>query len=135
MDAQCARGRHRGAGGKNPDQLRLPYFLWTRQALCDLVECRYGIVIGVKTAGRYLRAWGLTPQKPIRRAFEQSSEAHRRWLEEDYPKLHARAKEAGGEIYWGDEMGVRSDHQAGTSWAPKGRTPVVPATGKRFSAR
>ena len=120
--------------GKNPDQLRLPYFLWTRQALCDLIMRQYGIVVSVKTAGRYLRSWGLTPQKPIRRAFEQNLHAHKRWLEVDYPCLKARAVAEGGLIYWGDEMGVRSDHQAGTSWAPSGRTPVIEATGKRFSA-
>lgn len=120
--------------GKNPDQLRLPYFLWTRDAVCELVWMKYKIRITAKTMGRYLRSWGLTPQKPIRRAFEQNSEAHKRWLEVDYPQIKARAAIEGGEIYWGDEMGVRSDHQAGTSWAPKGRTPVVNATGKRFSA-
>jgi transposase len=117
---------------KMPDQLKLPFYLWTREAVVALVERRFGVRISVWTAGRYLKRWGFTPQRPIRRAYERSEEAVRRWLEEDYPAIRRRAKAEGAEIYWGDEMGLRSDHVAGRSWALKGNTPVVDATGKRF---
>ena len=115
-----------------PDQLKLPFALWTRQAVCDLLEQRWGLGISVWTAGRYLAAWGLTPQKPLRRAYEQDPVAVRRWLQEEYPAILAQAKAEEGLIHWGDEMGLRSDHQTGTSYGIKGQTPVIPGTGKRF---
>jgi transposase len=117
---------------KMPDQLKLPFYLWTREAVVALVERRFGVEISVWTAGRYLKRWGFTPQKPMRRAYEQSEGAVRRWLGEEYPAIRARAKAEDAEIYWGDEMGLRSDHVVGRSYGLKGRTPVVDATGKRF---
>jgi transposase len=117
---------------KPPDQLRLPFFLWTREAVGRLIEKRYGARLSVWTVGRYLKEWGFTPQKPIRRAFEADPEAVRRWLEEDYPLIRAQAKRDKAGIYWGDEMGLRSDHATGTSWGLKGQTPVIRGTGQRF---
>jgi len=117
---------------RRPEQLKLPFYLWTRGAVALLIERRFGIRLSVWTVGRYLVRWGFTPQKPLRRAFEQNPESVRRWLEEEYPAVRKRAKREGAELHWGDEMGLRSDHQAGRSWGLKGRTPVVPGTGQRF---
>lgn len=117
---------------KNPDQLRLPGFLWTRALVCDLIETRFDIRIAEKTAGAYLRRWGFSPQKPVKRAYEQSEPAVRRWLDERYPEIEKQARREGAEILWGDEMGLRSDHTSGTTWSPVGTTPVVKGTGKRF---
>jgi transposase len=119
---------------KNPDQLRLPFFLWTREAVRELIERRFGIRLSLVAVGSYLRRWGFTPQKPIRRAFEQDPERVRRWLDEEYPAIAKAARQQGAQILWGDEMGLRSDHAAGRSFALRGRTPVVPGTGRRFSA-
>jgi transposase len=115
-----------------PDQLRLPFALWTRQAVIELAARRYGVRLSLSTMGRYLREWGLTPQKPLRRAYERDPAAVRRWLEERYPAIHAHAKRENAEIHWGDEMGLRSDDQAGRSYGRKGVTPVIPGTGQRF---
>jgi transposase len=115
-----------------PDQLRLPFALWTRQAVAALIQQRYGMALSVWTVGRYLRRWGFTPQKPVRRAYERDSEAVRQWLVKEYPAIRRCAKTQGAEIYWGDQMGLRSDHQSGTSYGRRGRTPVIPGTGKRF---
>lgn len=115
-----------------PDQLRLPFALWTRQAVQQLLLERFGIPVSVWTVGRYLQKWGFTPQKPLRRAYEQDPQAVRRWLEEEYPAIRTQAKAEKAQIHWGDEMGMRSDHQAGRSYGRKGRTPVVPGTGQRF---
>lgn len=120
--------------GKNPDQLKLPGFLWTRALVRDLIAQEFGVSLGEDTVGRYLRAWGFSPQKPMRRAYEQSDEAVRRWLEADYPKIVKQARKEGAEILWEDESGLRSDHTAGRSWAPVGQTPVTKGTGKRFKA-
>jgi transposase len=115
-----------------PDQLKLPFYLWTRAAVAKLIEERFEIVISEKTAGRYLKEWGFTPQKPARRAYQQDPEAVERWLKEEYPAIQADARREGAQIQWLDESGMRSDHTVGTSFSPRGKTPVVKVTGKRF---
>jgi len=117
---------------RTPDQLKLPYVLWTRQAVRELISQQFGVDVSVWTVGRWLRKWGFTPQKPLRRAYERNPEAVAAWLNEVYPRIKARAKREKAEIHWGDEMGLRSDHQTGTTYAPKGKTPVIPGTGQRF---
>ena len=115
-----------------PDQLKLPFALWTRDAVRELMEKRYGLSVSVWTVGRYLKRWGFTPQKPLRRAYEQNPKAVQHWLEHDYPAIRQQAHSERAHIHWGDEMGMRSDHQAGRSYGLKGQTPVVPGTGQRF---
>ena len=115
-----------------PDQLGLPGFLWTRDAVAELITRRYGLGLARTTVGGYLRGWGFSPQKPQRRALERNPAAVRRWLAETYPAICARARREGGMVLWLDEMGGRSDAAAGRSWAPVGQTPVSKGTGKRF---
>jgi transposase len=115
-----------------PDQLGLAGFLWTRDAVAELITRRYGLGLARTTVGGYLRGWGFSPQRPQRRALEQNPAAVRRWLAETYPALRARAKREGGVVLWLDEMGVGADAAAGRSWAPVGQTPVIKGTGKRF---
>jgi transposase len=115
-----------------PDQLRLPFALWSREAVVELIAKWTGRRVSLSTAGRCLRRWGFTPQKPMRRAYERDEPAVRAWLKTRYPALKARAERENARIYWGDEMGLRSDDQIGRSYAPRGKTPVVSATGKRF---
>jgi hypothetical protein len=88
--------------------------------------------LSVWTVGRYLRRWGFTPQKPVRRAFEQKPEEVRQWLEVEYPKIRQAAKREKAQIYWGDEMGLRSDHAVGRSYGRRGQTPIIAGTGRRF---
>lgn len=118
---------------KTPDQLKLPFALWTRRAVCDLVEERFGVRLPERTCGEYLKRWGFTPQRPARRNYEQNPEAVRRWIHEEYPALARKAKAEGAEIHWGDETGVRNDCQHGRSFAPAGQTPVVRTSSKRLS--
>jgi transposase len=99
-----------------PDQLGLPFALWTREAVGQLLAQRFGLHVSVWTVGRYLKQWGFTPQKPLRRAYEQDPKAVQRWLQQEYPAIRRKARKIGAEIHWGDEMGLRSDHQAGTSY-------------------
>lgn len=115
-----------------PDQLKLPFYLWTRAAVVSLIEREYGISVSLTTVGRYLAGWGMSPQKPVRRAYERSDAAIARWLRTEYPAIARDAKREKAVIYWGDEMGLRSDHVAGTSYAPMGQTPIIRATGQRF---
>jgi transposase len=118
---------------KLPDQLKLPFGLWTREAVQQLIERKYGIELSRWQVGRYLKSWGYSPQKPISKAFEQKPEIVKEWLEKEFPSIKKRAKKENAVIYFGDETGMRSDHQAGKSYAPKGKTPVIKRTGKRFS--
>ncbi len=115
-----------------PDQLKLPFALWTREAVQHLIERRWGKRLSVWTIGRYLKSWGFTPQKPLRRAYERNPSAVKQWLDENYPAIARRARQEKAVIHWGDEMGLRSDHQAGTSYGKQGRTPVIAGTGQRF---
>jgi transposase len=115
-----------------PDQLKLPFYLWTRAAVVSLIEREYGISVSLTTVGRYLAGWGMSPQKPVRRAYERNDAAIARWLRTEYPAIARDAKREKAVIYWGDEMGLRSDHVAGTSYAPMGQTPIIRATGQRF---
>jgi len=146
--ALCAKPRGRPRGGsltarqsqqvvqwitdRYPDQLKLPFYLWTREAVAMLIEQKFGVCISIWTVGRYLAAWGFTPQKPVRRAFEQNRELVERWLEKEYPGIHRRAKAERAVIFWGDEMGLRSDHATGRTFSRRGQTPVIPGTGQRF---
>jgi transposase len=118
---------------KRPEQLKLPFYLWTRDAVVELIERRFGVQVSRWTAGRYLKRWGFTPQKPMRRAFEQSDAAVRTWIEDEFPRIRREAKREGAAIYWADEMGLRSDHTVGRTFSPRGKTPVVRGTGQRFS--
>ena len=122
----------RAISDNTPDQLKLPFVLWTREAVATLIKERFGVRVSVWTVGRWLKAWGFTPQKPVRRAWEQNPQAVEHWLKVEYPRVRAQAKAEKAEIHWGDEMGLRSDHQAGTSYARKGQTPVIAGTGQRW---
>lgn len=117
---------------KCPEQLKLPFFLWTREAVRELIQRKCDVTVSINTAGNYLKQWGFTVQKPVRRAYEQNSAAVQRWLEEEYPAFQRRAKAEKALIYWGDEMGLRSDDQVGRSYGLRGQTPVIPGTGQRF---
>ncbi|OYV48144.1 MAG: IS630 family transposase [Burkholderiales bacterium 21-58-4] len=115
-----------------PDQLKLGFYLWTRAAVGALIERECEVVVSLTTVGRYLKAWGMSVQKPARRAYERNDAAIARWLRVEYPAIARQAKRDRATIYWGDEMGLRSDHVAGTSYALVGQTPIVRATGQRF---
>lgn len=115
-----------------PDQLKLPFVLWTREAVVELIRKHCGLKLSVWTIGRYLRRWGFSPQRPVRRAYEQNPEAVLNWLDGEYPAIERRAKVEKALIHWGDEMGLRSDDQIGRTWGIRGQTPQVPATGMRF---
>lgn len=114
-----------------PDQLKFSFALWTREAVRQLIRRRYGVDMPVRTVGEYLKRWGFTPQKPIKRAREQNSAAVSRWLETDYPKIAAMAKKEKAQVYWGDETGVQNEANRVSGYGPKGKTPVLRVTAKR----
>jgi transposase len=114
-----------------PDELHLPYALWSSQAVRELVEGHCDVQLAARSMRKYLQRWGFTPQRPLKKAYEQSPEAVEQWVHEEYPKIAKAAQEAGAEILWGDETGLRSDDVRGRGYAPKGQTPVVRANANR----
>ena len=119
---------------RHPEQLKLSFVLWTSDAVRQLIQRRFAVALSSRTVRRYLARWGFTPQKPKRVAYERNPEAGGRWIDDEYPRIRKRARRERARIYLGDEMGMRSDHQAGRSYAPRGRTPTTQGTGKRFGA-
>ncbi|GAC1335256.1 MAG: IS630 family transposase [Collimonas sp.] len=114
---------------KRPEQLKMDFALWTRGAVTELIERECGIAISVRGTGTYLKRWGFTPQKPIKRAYEQRPEAVQKWLNEEYPAIALRARAENGEIQWGDETALVNTDVRGRSYAPSGKTPVTLAVG------
>jgi transposase len=133
LTAEEARQIRRKIADKTPDQLKLPFALWTSRAVRELIERGFGKRLGLSTVQLYLKRWGMTPQKPLARARERSPAAIKAWLERDYPAIARRAKRERAVIYWGDETGISNQDQIGRSYAPRGQTPVVRRSAKRVS--
>lgn len=119
--------------GNDPRQLRFAFALWTREMVAELIEAEFTVSLSLSSVGRLLRSLGLSPQRPLFRAYQQNPEAVERWKSEEYPQIRAEAEEEGAEIFFCDEASVRSDFHSGTTWAPVGQTPVIKTTGARFS--
>jgi transposase len=123
---------HDAVTSKNPLQFKLPFALWTRAQIRTLIAEKFGIKLSPVSVGRLLAQFGLTCQKPLFRAYQQDRSLVERWLKKEYPKIRALAKREKADIFFEDESGVRSDFHSGTTWAPKGKIPVVRVTGQRF---
>lgn len=118
---------------KTPDQLKLQYALWTRQAVQQLIKQETGLVVPIRSVGEYLKRRGFTVQKPKKQAYEQRPAEVQRWLDDEYPAIHARAQAEKAEIHWGDETGLRNDSQHTRGYAPRGKTPVIRLNARRES--
>jgi transposase len=116
---------------KDPLQLAFDFGLWTTDMIATVVYREFGVRLHRTTIGRILHKLGFSPQRPLRRAFQQDPDAVRRWKTETFPKIRAQARKDGATVYFADEAGVRSDYHSGTTWAPRGKTPVVRTTGAR----
>ncbi|RDH43205.1 IS630 family transposase [Zooshikella ganghwensis] len=115
----------------DPRQYGFDFGLWTRQIIADLIKDRLGIPLGLTAVGDLLHRVGLTPQKPMRRAYERDDAEINQWKEETYPKIKQLAKKEGAEIFWLDEASIRSDDPLMRTWGLKGQTPTVQTSGKR----
>ena len=124
---------HKTIRDKDPLQLKFPFALWTRSIVTRLIRNQFGLKVSESSAGRLLRQMGFSCQKPLYRAYQQNPEAVEYWKKTVFPQIKKRAKKLGATTYFEDESGIRSDFHAGTTWAPKGKTPVIKVTGARFS--
>ena len=118
---------------KNPLQLKFEYALWTLAMIRELIWRKFNVHLSEVSVGRLMKRIGFSPQRPLYRAWQQDPALVDRWREKDYPRIAARAKREGAQIFFADESGIRSDTHTGTTWAPVGETPIVQATGARFS--
>jgi transposase len=118
---------------KTPDQLKLDFALWTREAVRLLIQQLFDFEMPIRTVGEYLNRWGFTPQKPIKRAYEQKPQAVQKWLAEAYPAIAARAKAHKAEIHWGDETGIQNTAYRQRGFAPRGEPPTVRLNARRSS--
>jgi transposase len=119
--------------GGDPRQLGLDFGLWTRKIIAEQIDERLGVKISITSVGELLHRLGLSPQKPLRRAYERDEKGIKKWVRETYPKLKNRAKRQKMDIFWLDEAGVRSDDPLQRTWGLKGKTPIVPTSSQRQS--
>jgi len=132
LDAKALEWIYRIVTLGNPNQLKLPFVLWSAKLLASAIDKQFGVKLSKASVCRLLHQLGLSAQRPLWRAYQRDPEAVERWLKEQYPEIAAAAKRAKGEVWFADEAGVRSDAHSGTTWAPKGKTPIVSTTGARF---
>ena len=133
LDGKQMRKLARIIRTKNPMQLKFEYALWTLAMVRVLIRQEFGVRLSEVSVGRLLKRLGFSPQRPLYRAWQQNPALVEQWREKEYPEIEARAKREKALIFFADESGIRSDHHAGRTWAPKGQTPLVKATGARFS--
>lgn len=119
--------------GKDPRQYGLDFGLWTRAMIASLIEQRFAVKLGLTAVGELLAKLGLTPQKPLERAYQRNPEAIEKWKRESFPSIARAAKAVGGEVYFWDESGFRADTVHGKTWGKKGQTPVIALPGQRQS--
>src|SRR6202040_806449 len=123
----------RWINGKDPRQYGLDFGLWTRSVVADLIERKFGIRLGLTAVGELLAKLNLTPQKPLQRAYQRDPEAIERWRRETYPAIARQARAEGGQVFFWDESGFRTDTVHGRTWGVRGQTPVVARPGQRQS--
>lgn len=123
----------RWVNGRDPRQYGLDFGLWTRAIVAQLIEKKFGVCLGVTAVGALLAKLGLTPQKPLQRAYQRDPEAIERWQRETYPAIARQAKAQGAEVFFWDESGFRADTVHGRTWGVRGQTPVVQRPGQRQS--
>jgi len=119
--------------GKDPRQHGFDFGLWTRKIVAALIAQRMKVQLGVTSVGRLLAELDITPQKPLRRAYERDPVAIEQWKRAEYPALEKRARRRGADIFFLDETGIRSDAPLQRTWGAKGQTPVVATSGQRQS--
>lgn len=132
LDAKAIKWIYTTVTSKNPLQLNFTFALWTAKMVGEIIYQRFGTKLSKASVCRLLNQLGLTPQRPVWRAYQQRHEDVQRWMEEEYPRIRTMARRHKALIFFGDEAGVRSDHHAGTTWGIKGKTPIVSSTGARF---
>lgn len=123
----------RWVNGRDPRQYGMDFGLWTRSVVASLIEEKFNVKLGMTAVGELLARLGLTPQKPLQRAYQRDAQAVEKWQRETFPAIAKLAKNQGGEVYFWDKSGFRADTVHGKTWALKGHTPIIERPGQRQS--
>jgi transposase len=116
----------------SPLQYHFAFALWTVSLIRELIQAKFSISLSEVSVWRILKRIGLSPQRPLFRAYQQDPQSVNQYLKTEYPTLKKRAKKLKASIFFADEASIRSDYHSGTTWAPIGKTPIVKTTGARF---
>ena len=133
LTAAQERQVFRWVNGRDPRQYGLDFGLWTRKVVAELIAQKFGVTLAVTAVGELLAKLGLTPQKPLQRAYQRDPEAIERWQRETFPAIARQARAEGAAVYSWDESGFRADTVHGKTWGVRGQTPVVHRPGQRQS--
>lgn len=133
MSAEQMRWLAQAVRDHTPLQYKFEFGLWTLSLIRALINRQFGKELSIATVSRLMKVLGFSAQKPLYQAWQQDAAQVRQWEAETYPAIRAQARAVGATIYFADESGIRSDYHTGTTWAPRGQTPVVEVTGRRFS--
>lgn len=116
----------------DPRQEGFPFALWTLKMVGKFIHRDLGVKLSRWSVSRLLKQMGLSVQRPVWRAWQQDPDAVKRWQSRQFPALRAYARRTKAKVYFADEASIRSDYHSGTTWAVRGKTPVVKSTGARF---
>lgn len=133
LDAKAMQWLYQAITEGNPMQFKFKFALWTSEMIRVMISKHLGVSLSRASVCRLLNQLGLSPQRPLWRAYQQNPEAVDQWLKKEFPKIKKLAKRNNASIWFGDEAGVRSDAHSGSTWAEKGKTPIISTTGARFS--
>jgi len=133
LTAQMMAWIYNTVATKDPRQVKFPFALWTSIMVAELIWRQFHIRLSRASVCRLMNQLGLSPQKPLWRAFQKDPERVEKWVKEEYPKILALAQKQKADIFFGDEAGIRSDFHSGKTWAARGKTPIVSTTGARFN--
>lgn len=133
LNAKAMQWIYQTVTTKNPMQMKFEFALWTRDMVRELIRKRFDVRLSEVSVGRMLRKLGLSPQRPLARAYQRDPAMVDVWLHEQFPAIQREAKRMKAHIFFADEANVRSDYHSGTTWAPVGQTPVVERTGARHT--
>lgn len=132
LDAKAIQWIYKTVTEKNPLQLKFTFALWTAKMIGQIIFTQFDVKLSKASVCQLFAQLGVTPQRPVWRAYQQRPEEVQKWLQEEYPRIRQLAEKKKAIIFFGDEAGVRLDHHSGTTWADKGETPVVSSTGAGF---
>lgn len=111
--------------GIDPRQYSFGPALWTRRMVQELVFRQFGIRFSLASIGNVLRNLGMSPQRPLYRAYERDPEKFAEWKDGIFPKIQAQAKKHRAAIFFADEANVRINYHSGTTWTAVGKTAVA----------
>jgi transposase len=115
-----------------PQDYGLNFGAWTRKATSELIQVLFGKSVAERTIGDYMKRWNFTPQKPAKVAYQRDPIKVKEWLESTFKSIKEKAKRLKAKIFFGDEAGIHTEGFNTKSYAPKGKTPVIPTTGSRL---